>query len=461
MLKIYNSLSKQKEIFKPIVPGKVGIYVCGITVYDYCHIGHARTSLSFDVMIRYLRYRGYEVKSVRNITDIDDKIIFRALENKEPFEAVTERFIQAMEEDERALNILPYDVVPRATQYIDQMIRMIQQLLDKGYAYLAANGDVYYDVQKFESYGCLSHRVLEDLQAGSRVDINEAKQSPLDFVLWKAAKPGEPEWPSPWGLGRPGWHTECSAMSLDELGETFDIHGGGADLKFPHHENERAQSEAITGKRFVNMWIHTGFLQINKEKMSKSLGNFLRIRDFLKNYDGEILRYFTIASHYRSPVDYSEDSLDAAKSPLERLYTALRGLPIEDLLPPSNTEFEQRFQEAMDDDFNTPVALSVLFDIAREINRIKNSEPEEAQTLGALLKKLGGVLGLLHQDPVAFLHHIGKAKVDAAMIETLIQQRDEARMAKNWAESDKIRDKLTSLGVILEDTASGTLWRLG
>lgn len=471
MLQIYNTLTKQKEIFKPIVPGKVRMYVCGVTVYDYCHLGHARTYLVFDTVARYLRYRGFDVTYVRNITDIDDKIIHRAQDHKKPIEFITEYFTKAMHEDEKKLNFGAFNSEPKATEYVSQMVKLIENLISKGYAYVTEQGDVYYDIQKFKSYGHLSQRILEDLQAGSRVDINQAKQNPLDFVLWKSAKPKEPHWESPWGIGRPGWHTECSAMALEELGETIDIHGGGSDLKFPHHENERAQSEAVTGKTFVNTWMHVGFLQVNKEKMAKSLGNFLTIRDFFKEYNPEILRYFVLASHYRSPVDFSVETIEAAKNPLERLYTALRGLfdtslngidnVDNDGQVPDNTDFEKRFQEAMDDDFNTPVAFSVLFELVREINREKLTNLKNAQSLGLLLKKLGNILGLLYQDPAVFLHSADKLEVDPNVIEELIQLRDKARKEKDWATSDEVRKTLTDMGVTLEDTPTGTLWRKG
>lgn len=459
MLHIYNTLTKQKELFKPLTDGKVGMYVCGITPYDYSHIGHARSFIVFDVVVRYLRYLGYKVKYVRNITDIDDKIINRARENQESIQVLTDRYIEAMEEDSRTLNIVSPDEEPRATEYIPQMITLIQNLLDKGYAYIGNTGDIYYHVHKFESYGCLSHRALEDLQSGARVDINEDKKSPLDFVLWKMAKANEPSWPSPWGEGRPGWHIECSVMTLHTLGETFDIHGGGADLKFPHHENERAQSEAATDKKFVNTWMHVGFVQLEQEKMSKSLGNYLTIRDFLKNYDPEVLRYFTLASHYRSPVDYSSDHINTAIKALERLYTALKGLPDLSLtLPPDHTEFEKRFNGAMQDDFNTPEALAVLFELAREINRLRESDLPAAVALGALLLKLSKIVGVLYRSPEEYLQNLKGKHINREKIEQLIEERLQARTEKNWQESDRIRDYLFSEGIILEDGPSGTQW---
>jgi cysteinyl-tRNA synthetase len=475
MLKIYNTLSKQKEIFKPLNPGKIDLYVCGVTPYDYCHIGHGRVFLIFDVVIRYLRSINFEVNYVRNITDIDDKIINRAQERNMPFNVLTAEFIEAMNMDFRHLNILPPTAEPRATDYIQQMVDIIQQLVDKEYAYVGETGDVYYDIQKFESYGCLSHRDLEDLKAGSRVEINDAKQHPFDFVLWKMAKPNEPSWESPWGLGRPGWHIECSAMSLAHCGETFDIHGGGPDLKFPHHENERAQSEAATGRQFVHYWMHVGFVQQDKEKMSKSLGNFLTIRDFLKHYHPEVLRYFSIMSHYRSPIDYATDNIDAAGRGLSRLYTALRGISLEnpveketrDSVIPAKAgiqliqaSLEQKFQDAMNDDFNTPEAIAVLFEIAHEINRQREVEPETGIVLAGYLKKLGNILGLLYSEPESFLQNASGKVIDLALgeIEQLIVERDHARKSKQWAESDRIRDILLEKGISLEDTAKGTIW---
>lgn len=457
MLEIYNTLTKQKEIFKPIIEKKIGLYVCGPTVYDYCHIGHARLYLIMDSIVRYLRYSGYDVNYIRNITDIDDKIINRANENKEEWFTLAERYTKAMHEDLNRLNLLSPNIEPRATQYIDQMIAIIQTLVDKGFAYVASNGDVYYDVRKFNSYGCLAHRNLDDLQAGARVEVNEAKKHSLDFVLWKSAKPHEPKWPSPWGEGRPGWHIECSAMSLENLGETFDIHGGGPDLKFPHHENERAQSEACTGKTFVNTWMHVGYLQIDKEKMSKSLGNFLTIRDFLKKYHPEILRYFNLASHYRSPVEFTDDNIQTAAQGLERMYTALRGLKPRE--PATHTHYEERFIEAMNDDFNTPLALSVLFDLVREMNRLREQNLAEAETLAGLLLKLGHILGVLYEAPEQYLQGSEIESLDKHKIDTLIKERENARLSKNWARSDEIRAELAKLGVVLEDTKDGTLWR--
>jgi cysteinyl-tRNA synthetase len=460
MLKIYNSLSKQKETFTPIEPGKVRMYVCGMTVYDYCHVGHARVLVVFDVVYRYLRYRGYDVTYVRNITDIDDKIINRALENGEEFHALTQRFIEAMHEDAKAIGVLQPDLEPKATDNIDSILEMITTLEQKGLAYQAKNGDVYYSVKSFPDYGKLSHKNLDDLQAGSRVEVDEAKQDPLDFVLWKPAKPDEPMWDSPWGQGRPGWHIECSAMSTRFLGNHFDIHGGGLDLQFPHHENEIAQSEGCTGEHFVNYWMHNGFVRINEEKMSKSLGNFFTLREVLERYQGEEIRAFILSSHYRSPLNYSDEQLDHARQALTRLYTALRGLEAAE--PLDDGKYESRFQAAMDDDFNTAEALAVLFDLAREINKARETDNQRAAGLGALLRRLGGVLGLLQADPEGYLKGGETGSEDGlsdAEIEDLIEARQQARQDKNWAESDRIRDQLQEAGIILEDGAQGTTWR--
>jgi len=458
MLTIFNSLTRQKEAFTPIEPGKVRMYVCGMTVYDYCHVGHARVLVVFDMVARYLRARGYAVTYIRNVTDIDDKIIKRANENGEPIDALTERFIRFMHEDADALGVQRPDQEPRATRHIGEIIAMTATLVERGFAYAAPNGDVYYRVRKFPQYGQLSGKSLDDLQVGARVEADESKDDPLDFVLWKAAKPGEPYWDSPWGRGRPGWHIECSAMSTCCLGNHFDIHGGGLDLQFPHHENEIAQSEGATGEKFVNLWMHNGFVRINEEKMSKSLGNFFTIREVLKLYDPEVVRYFILASHYRSPLNYSDDSLEQAKSALTRLYTALKDLPA--ATPPETDENARRFAEAMDDDFNSPVAVSVLFDVAHQINRLRSSDPAQAAVQGALLRQLGGILGLLQRPPEDYLRAGAPAHglTDEA-IEALIQQRLAARAAKNWTESDRIRDELKAQGVILEDGKGGTTWR--
>jgi cysteinyl-tRNA synthetase len=461
MLKIYNSLTRRKEIFTPIEPGKVRMYVCGMTVYDYCHLGHARVMVVFDMVARYLRRFGYQVTYVRNVTDIDDKIIRRANENREPIAALTERFIDAMHEDERALGVLPPDIEPRATRSIEDMLAMIQALIDRGLAYVGANGDVFYAVSKFGGYGRLSGKNLDDLRAGERVDVDEAKRDPLDFVLWKMAKPGEPAWGSPWGPGRPGWHIECSAMSTRCLGPHFDIHGGGMDLQFPHHENEIAQSEGATATKFVNFWMHNGFVRVNEEKMSKSLGNFFTVREILARYRPEAVRFFILNSHYRSPLNYCDENLDDATAALTRLYTALRGLS------PAGEEgagesYRARFGEAMNDDFNTAEAIAVLFDLAREVNRARSGDPEEAASLAGVLKELGGVLGLLQADPEDFLKGAAFSAADElseAEIENLIQQRLHARKDKNWAEADRIRNELKEKGIVLEDGAGGTTWR--
>jgi cysteinyl-tRNA synthetase len=458
MLQIFNSLTRKKEPFAPIEPGKVRMYVCGMTVYDYCHIGHARVLVVFDMVTRFLRARGFDVTYIRNITDIDDKIIKRASENDEPIEALTGRFIGFMHEDAAALGVLPPDQEPRATRHIDEIINMIAQLIERGFAYAAANGDVYYRVRRFPDYGRLSGKSLDDLQVGARVEADEAKDDPLDFVLWKAAKPGEPYWDSPWGRGRPGWHIECSAMSTCCLGNHFDIHGGGLDLQFPHHENEIAQSEGATGEKFVNLWMHNGFVRVNEEKMSKSLGNFFTIREVLKLYDPEVVRYFILASHYRSPLNYSDDSLEQAKSALTRLYTALKDLP--EVPAPAASDYERRFNEAMDDDFNTPLALAELFNLATDINKARTSDPAQAAALAALLRKLGGILGILQRSADDYLKSgAPTGGLSNEAIEALIQQRLAARAARNWAESDRIRDELKAQGVLLEDAKGGTTWR--
>lgn len=458
MLKIYNSLTQQKEEFKPQQPGKVKMYACGPTVYDFCHIGNARSFTAFDIVVRYLRYSGYEVDYVRNITDIDDKIIKRANENKEDFMAVVNRYTQAVHEDMDQLGLLHPTHEPKATEYVPQIIALIERLIANGHAYVADNGDVYYEIRKFKDYGCLSHRNIDDLESGARVEINDVKRDPLDFVLWKLAKPGEPHWSSPWGEGRPGWHIECSAMSSDLLGDTFDIHGGGKDLIFPHHENEIAQSEGASGKKFVNYWMHAGYLQIDKEKMSKSLGNFFTIRDLLQKYNPEVLRFFLISSHYRSPLQYSESALNQARQSLERFYNALRNLPTAE--PLADSKFEKDFIEAMDDDFNTPVAFSVLFELAHEIQRLKDKDLQAAAMHGALLKKLAGALWILQDDPEKFMQS-SKEDLDVAKIEALIVARNKARAEKNWAEADRVRAELTAMNVALEDGPSGTTWRVG
>jgi cysteinyl-tRNA synthetase len=437
------------------------MYVCGMTVYDLCHLGHARVLVVFDVVYRHLKRLGYDVTYVRNITDVDDKIIRRAEENGEPMTVLTERFIAAMHEDADRLGVLRPDAEPRATAHMADMQAMIQRLLDKGHAYVADNGDVYYSVASFPGYGRLSGKDPQDLRAGARVEVGEAKRDPLDFALWKAAKPGEPAWDSPWGPGRPGWHIECSAMSTGCLGNHFDIHGGGADLMFPHHENEIAQSEGATGEPFVNVWMHNGFVRINDEKMSKSLGNFFTVRDILLRYQPEEVRYFILGSHYRSPLNYDDSQLDGARAALTRLYTALRGLPVE--VPAAGGEaYRERFDAAMNDDFNTPEALAVLFDLAREVNRLRPDDPDAAAALAAELRLLGGDLGLLGQDPDAYLKAgAGEDGLSDAAVDDLIARRGAARKAKDFAEADRIRDELTAAGIVLEDGAGGTTWRRG
>ncbi len=441
-------------------PGKVKIYVCGITVYDYCHLGHARMLLVFDMVVRYLRAREYEVTYVRNITDIDDKIINRARENGETITVLTDRFIQAMNEDADALGIIRPDIEPRATAYIDQIIAMIGELIQKGYGYVANNGDVFYDVSSFVGYGKLSGKNLEDLRAGARVDIQEAKDDPLDFALWKSAKPDEPGWDSPWGPGRPGWHIECSAMSVNTLGETFDIHGGGQDLQFPHHENEIAQSCGATGKPFVHWWMHNGFIRVDDEKMSKSLGNFFTIRDVLKEYQPEVVRFFILSSHYRSPLNYSDANLKEARTALARLYTTIRDIAV---VPGHlDAEYAAKFHEVMEDDFNTREAVTLLHEIAHEINKTGSVSSERSILLASTLHSFGGILGLLQDNPVAFLQS-GKTGVglENEQVQQLIEERALAKQQKDYARADSLRDQLVSQGIILEDTPKGTLWRRG
>jgi cysteinyl-tRNA synthetase len=460
MLKIYNTLTRKKEIFTPRIEGKVGLYVCGMTVYDYCHVGHARVMVVFDTVARYFRYSGYELTYVRNITDIDDKIIHRAREQGVSLTELTERFIEAMHEDERALSVLPPDIEPKATQSIPGIIAMIEILCAKDLAYVGNNGDVFYAVTKFKNYGQLSGKNLDDLQVGERVDVDLAKRNPLDFVLWKMAKANEPSWPSPWGLGRPGWHIECSAMSTCCLGNSFDIHGGGMDLQFPHHENEIAQSEGATGEKFVNLWMHNGFVRINEEKMSKSLGNFFTVREVLKQYQPEIIRFFILSSHYRSPLNYSDEQLNDARLALMRLYTALRGCNGENA--DIDVAYKARFEAAMDDDFNTPVALSVLFDLARELNAAKEAKSEKIHDLVATLRFLGGLLGIVQGDADDFLKSgvVNDDVINVELIEEQIQSRLVAKKAKDWSLADKIRDDLKEQGIILEDTPNGlSTWR--
>ena len=455
MLKIYNSLAREKQDFVPIEPGRVRMYVCGMTVYDYCHLGHARVLVVFDMVQRWLRASGLDVTYVRNITDIDDKIIKRALENGESIGELTERFIRLMDEDAAALGVEKPDHEPRATQYVPQMIELIGQLATNGLAYQAADGDVNFSVRKFPGYGKLSGKSLDDLRAGERVEVDTAKQDPLDFVLWKHAKEGEPFWTSPWGNGRPGWHIECSAMSSDLLGEHFDIHGGGQDLQFPHHENEIAQSEGAHRCQFVNYWMHNGFVRVDDEKMSKSLGNFFTIREVLKKYDAEVLRFFILRAHYRSPLNYSDVHLDDARNALSRLYTALKAVP-GDVLPVDWEEAHaRRFRQAMDDDFNTPEACAALFDLAAEVNRGKSA------ALAAQLRALAGLLGLLQRDPQVFLQAAPAqaGELSVADIEARIAERVAAKKSRDFAAADGIRAALLEAGVVLEDGPQGTTWR--
>jgi cysteinyl-tRNA synthetase len=451
-LKIYSSLPRGKFAFEPISPGKVGIYVCGMTVYDFCHVGHARVMVVFDVVKRWLAASGFQVTYVRNITDIDDKIIQRAAQENVPVEVLTNRFIRAMDDDAAALNILKPDIEPRATENVPRMVTLIQQLIDKGIAYRAPNGDVFYSVREFKGYGKLSGKNLDDLRAGERIEVDSSKRDPLDFVLWKSAKPGEPSWDSPWGRGRPGWHIECSAMSERYLGEHFDIHGGGQDLQFPHHENEIAQSEGAHGHIFVNYWMHNGFVRVDDEKMSKSLGNFFTVREVLAKYDAEVVRFFIARAHYRSPLNYSDQHLDDAKAALARLYTALKAVPAEPLVIDWDQPHAARFRDAMDDDFNTPDAIAVLFDLANEINR------SGSRSAAVQLKSLAGLLGLLQRDPEDFLQGT-VGEFDPTAIERLIAERVAARKARNFAESDRIRDELLADGIVLEDGPTGTTWR--
>lgn len=435
------------------------MYVCGVTTYDYCHLGHGRMLVVFDVVVRFLRALGFEVTYVRNITDIDDKIIRRANEQGVRVDELTAKFIDIMHEDERALNILPPDIEPRATGHMAEIISMVETLVSKGFAYPADNGDVYFAVKKFPDYTKLSGKNLDELLSGARVEIEEAKTDSRDFALWKAAKPGEPGWQSPWGYGRPGWHIECSAMSTCALGDTFDIHGGGSDLIFPHHENEIAQSEAATGREFARVWMHNAPLRVDNEKMSKSLDNFFTIREVLEKYPAEVVRCFLVSSHYRSPINYTAETLDLAYSALERFYNALKDIALDSAKLTSGSEFENRFMQAMEDDFNTPEAMSVLFEITREINRLKAEDGESAASMASLLVKLGGILGILQDVPESFLRK-GNDDIDASHIELLIQRRNHARSDKNWQVADEIRDELKALKVVLEDKDGVTSWRL-
>ena len=473
-VRIYNSLSRQKEVFRSQVAGKVNMYVCGMTVYDYCHLGHARVLVVFDSVVRYFRSLGVAVRYVRNITDIDDKIIARGQESGETFQELTDRFIKAMHDDEQMINILPPDEEPRATRFIDEIVDLIRRLEDSGYAYRGTNGDVYYRVRKFENYGRLSGHSLDQLESGARVEPDEAKEDPLDFVLWKARKPGEPYWESPWGRGRPGWHIECSAMSMKCLGDSFDIHAGGIDLQFPHHENEIAQSEAATGVPFVNYWMHNGYVQVDREKMSKSLGNFFTIREILARDSsphrmGEIVRFMLLASHYRSPLNFSDNSLDNAQASLTRLYLALDkvGVCIAKNDAWQESEYWKAFHAAMADDFNTPDAISVLFNLARELNRMADrGQVGYARELCGQLIALAGILGLLYQDPETFLKGLGNTEEPASLlkaewIEQQIHERSIAREQGDWKRADQIRVGLSDQGVVLEDRSDGTTsWRL-
>jgi cysteinyl-tRNA synthetase len=472
MIRIHNSLSGAKEVLTPIKPGHIGMYVCGMTVYDYIHVGHARMLTVFDMVQRYLRYRGLQVTYVRNITDIDDKIIKRAAEQGVPIDQITEKYIEAQNEDFAALGLQVPDFEPRATEHVGHIIAMIEQLIAKEYAYVATNGDVMYAVARFKGYGKLSGKVLADLRAGARVEVDEAKRDPLDFVLWKSAKPGEPSWESPWGAGRPGWHIECSAMSTDVLGLHFDIHGGGMDLKFPHHENEIAQSCGATGAKFVNVWMHNGFVSVDNEKMSKSLGNFFTVRDVLpKLRHPEVMRYFLLASHYRGPINYSTEPLEQADIQLNRIYTALRDLPT--YVSASQGEYTKRFQAAMDDDFNTPEALAVLQTLTREINSARDiGKHRLASEHGTELRTLASVLGVGQLDPAEWFTRSAKGIADAGVngageaamsnedAQRLVDARAAAREAKNWAESDRLRDELAAAGIIVEDKPGGkATWR--
>ncbi|MHB1175628.1 MAG: cysteine--tRNA ligase [Sulfuriferula sp.] len=453
MLTIYNSLGREKQAFVPITPGQVRMYVCGMTVYDYCHLGHGRVLVVFDMVTRWLRASGYAVEYVRNVTDIDDKIIKRAAENRESINDLTTRFIAAMNEDAAALGVLPPTHEPRATDFVAPMLQMIETLIERGLAYPAANGDVYYAVHAFPGYGKLSGKSLDELRAGERVEVDRNKRDPLDFVLWKSAKAGEPAWESPWGAGRPGWHIECSAMGEHYFGAHFDIHGGGQDLQFPHHENEIAQSEGAHNCSFVNYWMHNGFVRVDNEKMSKSLGNFFTIREVLARYDAETIRFFILRAHYRSQLNYSDLHLDDARQALTRLYTALRDMPFQDIRIDWMNPYAARFKAAMDDDFNTAEAMAVLFELAGETNRSRSIQD------AALLRALGGVLGLLQNDPAAYLQSLSNSVYSAQQIDQLIIDRATARKSKNFAEGDRIRKQLMDAGIVLEDGAQGTTWR--
>ena len=453
-LRIHNTLTRALEPFSPLEPGHVRMYVCGMTVYDLCHLGHARSMVAFDVVQRWLKASGLRVTYVRNVTDIDDKIIKRALENGETIRALTDRMVEALHQDADALGIERPTLEPRAMDYVPQMLSMINTLQSKGLAYQASNGDMNFAVRKFPGYGQLSGKSLDQLQAGERVAVDDGKQDPLDFVLWKSAKPTEPDdakWPSAYGVGRPGWHIECSAMGCELLGESFDIHGGGADLQFPHHENEIAQSQGASGKPMAQVWMHNGFINIDNEKMSKSLGNFFTIRDVLKVFEAETIRFFVVRSHYRSPLNYSDVHLNDARGALKRLYTALSLVKPDDVSMDWSNPFAHRFQAAMNEDFGTPEAVAVLFDLASEVNRSMSSQ------MAGLLKALGGVLGLLQDDPQRFLQ-AGSSDLDESAIQTQIAARAAAKAAKNFAEADRIRQELTAMGIVLKDAPTGTTW---
>ena len=460
-LHIFNTLSRKKELFTPIQQGHVGLYVCGMTVYDFCHVGHARVMVVFDVVARYFEYLGYTVNYIRNITDIDDKIIARSVEAGEDYTQLTRRFIEEMHTDEKALYVRSPNEEPLATESIDTIVSMIEKLIHTDNAYVGPNGDVYYSVESFANYGQLSGRQLDDMNAGERVEVDINKRNPFDFVLWKSAKPGEPSWESPWGKGRPGWHIECSAMATCCLGNHFDIHGGGMDLQFPHHENEIAQSEAATGEKYVNTWMHNGFVRIDDEKMSKSLGNFFTVRDVLKKYRGEEIRFFILSNHYRSPLNYSDEQLNESRSALERLYTAIRH--VKAVESTQSSEFIERFEAAMNDDFNTAKAVSVLFECATELNKLKKDNSKQAGVMAGDLLKMAQPLGLLQESPeVYFKTPVGEEQaIDNESVENKIEQRLRAKTNKDWALADQIRDELKEQGVILEDKGSTTSWRRG
>ena len=460
MLSLYNTLSHKKEQFRPISKNKVGIYVCGLTVYDYTHLGHARMLVAFDVIVRHLRAKGMDVHYVRNITDVDDKILARAAERGEVFSDLTTRFIDAMHQDEKALAILPPDSEPRATDYIPQMINMIEVLIKKDHAYKADNGDVYFSVPNFPDYGKLSRKRMDELLEGARIEIGELKRDPRDFVLWKSSPDGSVGWDSPWGYGRPGWHIECSAMSIDSLGECFDIHGGGSDLLFPHHENEIAQSCCATGEKFATYWMHNGPLRVDNEKMSKSLGNFFTVREVLKKYSPEVVRYLLISSHYRSPINYSEESLKQSAKALERIYIGLKGLDVANAKSLTNSRYEKAYFAAMDDDFNTPEALSVIFQMVSELNRLRDKNVDLACQLGRLILKLGNYLGILYSTSDKFLMGEGTSTINSEEIEKLVAERERARAEKNWQRADEIRNRLIDMSVVVEDSASGSNWRI-